>query len=113
MTSFQIAVEEAKLDTLRRKLEIAQFPDELDDAKWDYGVPLADVKRLVDYWRSGFDWRKQERKLNEMPQYVRKVAVNGFGSLEIHYVHNTNSLKEAIPLLFVHGCMCKCLKLAR
>jgi len=32
------------LSLLHRKLSDARFPDEVDDAGWDYGVPLSDVK---------------------------------------------------------------------
>jgi pimeloyl-ACP methyl ester carboxylesterase len=30
--------------------------------------------------------------------------VDGFGTLNVHYVHKRSALETAIPLLFVHGC---------
>ncbi|KAG0694535.1 Alpha/Beta hydrolase protein [Suillus ampliporus] len=49
---FQINVPEDKLTTLHAKLKLATFPDELDDAGWKYGAPLADIKRLTERWRN-------------------------------------------------------------
>lgn len=35
---------------------IANPLDQLDGAAWDHGAPLADVKRLVEHWKTNFDW---------------------------------------------------------
>lgn len=94
---------EEKLITLKIKLAQAEFPDELDGAAWDYGAPLADIKRLADYWKTKFDWRLQEAKLNELPNYHQNIKVEGFGDLDIHYLHQPSESPDAIPLLFVHG----------
>lgn len=101
-TPYQIAVPEARLQDLHKRLDLATFPDELEAADWDYGTPLSDVKRLVSHWLHTFDWRKAESKLNDLPNYTTKVAVDGFGDTEIHFLHQP-STSDAIPLLFVHG----------
>lgn len=106
MSSFKISISSTALSALKSRLELTTFPDELDEAGWDYGVPLADIKRLVARWRDGFDWRKEEQKLNEtLPQFTRDIEVDGFGALNIHYVHKKSEKEgQGIPLLFVHGC---------
>ena len=82
---FKIAVPDADLDLLRQKLALARFPDELDGAGWDYGAPLADVKRLAAHWKDGFDWRTAEAALNaELPQYTRTIEVDGHGAFTAH-----------------------------
>jgi Epoxide hydrolase N terminus len=101
---FQISVPDDALALLQRKLADVRFPDELSDAGWDYGVPLSDVKRLVNLWKDGYDWRAHESKLNHLPMFTRDIEVEGFGVLNIHYVHQKSELESAIPLLFVHGC---------
>ena len=101
---FNINVSEEKLATLKSKLENATFPNEIEDVDWAMGAPLADVQRLTKYWKDGFDWRKQEQKLNDLPQYTVTVDVPGFGNLEIHTIHQKSSVEGAVPLLFVHGC---------
>jgi hypothetical protein len=63
-----------------------------------------DIKRLTDYWKDGFDWRKQEAKLNELKHFKTEVEVDGFPNVDMHFVHHKSEVKGAIPLLFCHGC---------
>ena len=100
---YRIDVPQSKIDKLRQKLSTAEFPDELSDAGWDMGAPLADVRRLAKAWET-FDWRKVEEKLNETPQFHTDIEVDTYGTLDIHFVHQTSRTSSAIPLLFVHGC---------
>ncbi|KII91559.1 hypothetical protein PLICRDRAFT_135850 [Plicaturopsis crispa FD-325 SS-3] len=102
--AFHIAIPDEKIASLREKLANTTLPDEIEDAGWDYGVPLADVKRLLARWQGGYDWRVHEKALNdELPQFTRDIEVDGFGALNIHYVHQKSTVAGAIPLLFVHG----------
>lgn len=101
---FQIAVSDGQLDDLKQRLKLTRLPDELDEAGWEYGAPLKDVKRLVARWQEGYDWRRAEAELNRMPQFTADVEVDGFGTLNIHFVHQKSAVKDAIPLFFSHGC---------
>ena len=101
---YTIDVPQQELDLLQKKLELATLPDELEDSGWDYGAPLADIKRLVARWKSGYDWREHESRLNAtLPQFTTDIDVDGFGTLNIHFVHQQSESKKAIPLLFCHG----------
>ncbi|KAI5257283.1 alpha/beta-hydrolase [Aureobasidium subglaciale] len=100
---YRIAVPESRLEDLQKRLDLATFPDELEDAEWAYGSPLADVKRLTSYWKTNFVWRKQEAKLNELPNFKANVTVDGFGDTALHFLHQPSSAPDAVPLLFVHG----------
>ncbi|KAF7592894.1 hypothetical protein BBP40_012306 [Aspergillus hancockii] len=101
---FKISIPDAQLHLLQQKLATATFPDELDDAEWDMGVPLGEMKRLTTYWRDGFDWRKKEQELNEnLTQTIVPITVLRFGELDIHCLHHTSQNPNAIPLLFIHG----------
>ncbi|KAJ7644692.1 Alpha/Beta hydrolase protein [Roridomyces roridus] len=103
-SSFKISVPDAKIDELRQKLRLTRLPDELEDAGWDYGAPLADIRRLADRWQDGYDWRVHEAQINlELPQFTRDIDVADHGTLNIHYVHQKSAVADAIPLLFVHG----------
>jgi len=62
------------------------------------------MKRLTNYWKGGFNWRQHEAKLNELPQFMTKVDVEGFGPINIHFIHQKSEVAGAIPLLFSHGC---------
>ena len=100
---FTIDIAQSKVDRLKQKLSLAEFPDELDNSGWDLGCPLADIKRLTKAWEQ-WDWRQAEKKLNEYPQFHTGIEVDGFGSLDVHYIYQESEAKDAIPLLFVHGC---------
>lgn len=100
---YKISVPNAKIDRLKQKLALADFPDELEDSDWTYGSPLADVQRLAKYWQESFDWRKAEARLNELPQFTTDIQVDGFETLKIHFVHQKSEVAGAIPLLFSHG----------
>ncbi|KAK0196301.1 Alpha/Beta hydrolase protein [Armillaria mellea] len=101
---FKISISEEKLKLLQQRLALVTFPDELEDSGTKYGAPLKDIQRLVARWKDGFDWRAQEAALNaELPQFTRDIHVEGFGGLNIHYVHKKSEAEGAVPLLFVHG----------
>ena len=91
---------EEALSLLKRKLDDTQFPDEINDTDWAYGSPLANIRRLTERWRDGYDWRAHERELNALPMFTRPIEVQGFGELSVHYVHQKSFVKAAIPLLF-------------
>jgi pimeloyl-ACP methyl ester carboxylesterase len=101
---YTISVAESAIEKLKRKLSDADFPDELDTPdQWPYGSPLSDIKRLAKHWETNFSWRKAESKINELPNYRKKVQVDGFGAIDIHFVHKRSSNPNAVPLLFSHG----------
>jgi hypothetical protein len=103
-TPFKIAISDEKLNRLKQKLALTDFPDQVatDDA-WSRGAPLSDIKRLAQYWGNGFDCRKAEAKLNELPQFIAKVPVDGFDTYDVHFIHQKSSVKNAIPLLSLHS----------
>jgi pimeloyl-ACP methyl ester carboxylesterase len=97
---FRIAIPQADLDDLRERLRRTRWPDQLPaaDADWSRGVPSAYLKDLATYWAEGFDWRKQEAELNELPQFV--TTIDGH---DIHFLHVRSPEPSALPLLLTHG----------
>jgi hypothetical protein len=75
---FKIIVSDDALALLKRKLDDTCLPDEVKEAEWAYGVPLADIRRLVSRWKDGYDWRAHERELNVLPMFTRTIEVGGF-----------------------------------
>ena len=101
---FTISVPDDAIEDLKTRLALAKFPhNELDGVGWDYGTPLNDVKRFVNYWRDQYDWRKTEAQLNQYPHFTTPIQCRGFESLNIHFLHQKSTVPNAIPLLFVHG----------
>ena len=95
---FKIAVPDAVLTDLKDRLARTRFPSQIEGSGWDYGTNLSYLRELVTYWQTKFDWRAQERKLNQLPQF--KTNIDG---LDIHFIHQKSSRTDAIPLVFVHG----------
>ncbi|KAK0892046.1 hypothetical protein LTR91_021145 [Friedmanniomyces endolithicus] len=103
MAAYTINVPDDKIAALKQKLSQATFPDELEGAANDYGAPMAEVKRLTEYWKTSYDWKAAEAKLNALPNFHKPIKVDGFPALDIHYLHQPSDSPDAIPLLFCHG----------
>ncbi|MFI6325048.1 epoxide hydrolase family protein [Nonomuraea sp. NPDC050556] len=98
ITAFRIAVPQADLDDLDDRLARTRWLDELPDAGWTYGIPLNFLKALAEHWRTGYDWRKQEARLNEHPQFT--TTIDG---QNVHFFHIRSPEPDALPLLINHG----------
>ena len=98
VTPFRIAVPEAVLADLRERLTRTRFPDEIEGSGWTYGTNLAYLRELVEYWRTDYDWREHEGRLNRFPQFTTTID-----DLEIHFIHQRSSHADALPLLLLHG----------
>ncbi|MCS5655923.1 MAG: epoxide hydrolase [Dehalococcoidia bacterium] len=95
---FTIAVEDNVLEDLQQRLADTRWPDEIPNTGWDYGSNLAYLKELVEHWRTKFDWRAQEAKLNAFSHF--KSEVDG---LDIHFIHEKGKGPNPIPLVITHG----------
>ena len=95
---YRVAVDDAVLDDLRRRLELTRFPDAIPGTGWEYGTPIDEIRALVEHWRDGYDWRAQEARLNEVDQFVTEID-----GQRIHFVHAQSPRADALPLLLVHG----------
>ncbi|HEY2277965.1 MAG TPA: epoxide hydrolase N-terminal domain-containing protein, partial [Streptosporangiaceae bacterium] len=98
LTPFRIDVPQADLDDLRDRLARTRWPDELPGAGWDYGIPLEYTKELAEYWRTGYDWRVHEARLNGFGQFT--TTIDG---QRIHYLHIRSASSGALPLIVTHG----------
>ena len=75
---FKVEVPEATLEDLRERLARTRWPDEIPDSSWEYGANLAYIKELVEYWRTRFDWRAQEKAINAFTHVRSKVEGTGY-----------------------------------
>jgi pimeloyl-ACP methyl ester carboxylesterase len=103
--AFEAHATDADLDVLRARLAAARLPEAEtvyraapDPRRWDQGVPLADLVDLVDYWRTGYDWRSFEARLNQIGQF--RTTIDGLG---IHFLHRRSARADATPLIRTHG----------
>ena len=95
---FQIHVDDAVLEDLRRRLALTRFPDQIEGTGWEYGIPIDYLRELVEYWRDKYDWRAQEARLNELAHF--RTRIDG---QSIHFIHARSAHADAFPLLLMHG----------
>lgn len=95
---YRVEVAQADLDDLQARLARVRWPDELPDSEWGYGVPVDYVRGLVEYWRTGYDWRAHEARLNAHPQFT--TTIDG---QNVHFLHVRSPEPDALPLICTHG----------
>lgn len=95
---FILAIPQAQLDDLHARIDAARWPENETVADWSQGTPLSVLQDLVGFWRSGYDWRACEARLNRLGQFV--TAIDG---LDIHFIHRRSSRVDAVPLVITHG----------
>jgi pimeloyl-ACP methyl ester carboxylesterase len=95
---FKIKVPETVLEELKARIKMTRWPDEADNAQWNYGTNLQYLKDLAQYWLEDFNWAKQEQILNSFNQY--KVQID---ECSIHFVYERSKLSNAIPIIISHG----------
>ncbi|MER6007526.1 epoxide hydrolase family protein [Nonomuraea angiospora] len=95
---FRIDIPQSDLDVLRDRLARTRWPDELPDVGWSYGVPVGYLKGLAEYWRTSYDWREHEKRLNDFPQFT--TTIDG---QNIHFLHVRSPEPDALPLIITHG----------
>src|SRR6266508_1565556 len=95
---FRVDIPQADLDDLRDRLARIRWPDELPGVGWARGVPLGYLKELAAYWRDAYDWREQQARLNQHPQFA--TTIDG---ANVHFLHIRSAEPDALPLILTHG----------
>ncbi|MCF6411312.1 epoxide hydrolase family protein [Pseudalkalibacillus salsuginis] len=95
---FRIAISQKELDDLQARLTHTRWPDELPNVDRDYGVSIDYLRDISEYWRTSYDWRKHESRLNKFPQFT--TTIDG---ANVHFLHVRSPEKDAFPLILTHG----------
>ena len=56
------------------------------------------MRELAEYWRSAYDWRAEEARLNRFPQFT--TTIDG---QNVHFLHVRSPEPDALPLIITHG----------
>jgi pimeloyl-ACP methyl ester carboxylesterase len=103
--AFEAHATDAELDDLRARLAAARLPETEtvyraapDPRRWEQGVPLGDLVDVVNYWRTEYDWRSFEARLNRIGQF--RTTIDDLG---IHFLHRRSARPHATPLILTHG----------
>src|SRR5260370_32937551 len=79
---FKAHIPDAVLADLRRRLEMAQWPDQLPGTTWENGADLSEMRSLASYWQKTYDWRAQEGRINRFDQFTTEID-----GQRIHFIH--------------------------
>ncbi|GAA5051858.1 epoxide hydrolase family protein [Nocardia callitridis] len=103
--AFEAHATDADLADLRARLAAARLPEvetvyrpAPDPRRWEQGVPRADLIEVVNYWRTGYDWRSFEARLHRIGQF--RTSIDGVG---IHFLHRRSPRPDATALILTHG----------
>ncbi|MBE3000221.1 alpha/beta fold hydrolase [Nocardiopsis sp. HNM0947] len=102
---FESRAADAEISDLRARLAAARLPgagtvprSATGRQRWEQGVPLTDLADLVDHWRTEYDWRSFEERLDRIGQF--RTTIDGLG---IHFLHRRSPRADATPLVMTHG----------
>ena len=95
---FRIQIEDDVLEDLKRRLRATRWPDAETVDDWSQGIPLAYVQEVCEYWASDYDWRRVEKRLNALDQYLTEID-----GVDVHFLHIRSRHEEAYPLVITHG----------
>ncbi|MEV1115901.1 epoxide hydrolase family protein [Actinosynnema sp. NPDC049800] len=98
MKPFQIDIPQSALDDLKARIANTRWPVGLPEAGWDRGVPVDYLKDLAEYWRTQYDWRRIEERLNSTPMFT--TTIDG---ANIHFLHVRSPEPDAVPMIITHG----------
>ena len=95
---FRIHVPQEAITDLHRRLAGTRWPARETVSDQSQGVPLHKIQSLVRYWQKEYDWRKVEKRLNALPQFMTRID-----GLDIQFAHIRSRHENALPLVITHG----------
>jgi pimeloyl-ACP methyl ester carboxylesterase len=96
--AFHLSVPDEELAELRRRIDATRWPSSELVADRSQGVQLKTREELARYWRTNYDWRMAEAKLNALPQFTTEID-----GVDIHFIHVKSEHEDALPLIMTHG----------
>jgi pimeloyl-ACP methyl ester carboxylesterase len=95
---FNIAVSDQELEDLQQRLERTRWAQDFSNDNWQYGTNGDYLRQLVSYWKTDYDWRKQEATINQYPQFKARID-----DVDIHFIHVRGKGPSPKPLILSHG----------
>jgi len=95
---YKIEIPEEQIDDLKHRLRHSRLPGAIFQIDSQDGISLPFIRKLLSYWLEEFDWRTQEARLNQLPQF--QASIQGYA---IHYVYKKGSGPSPAPLILTHG----------
>lgn len=97
-TMTMISVTDAELDELRTRLLATRWPTSWPLAGWEAGTEAGELRRLVEYWASDYDWRVHEAAINALPSHLADID-----GTPVHYLRFDGEHPDALPIVLTNG----------
>ncbi|WP_213816857.1 epoxide hydrolase N-terminal domain-containing protein [Glaciihabitans sp. dw_435] len=88
----------ADLDDLRSRLRATRWAETWPDVDWEAGTSQRELRSLVEYWATDYDWRSHEAAINALPSAF--ATIDG---TPVHYLRFDAERADAFPLILTHG----------
>lgn len=95
--SFEIQIPDERIGRIKSRLADISWP-RIGATDWRCGPPQSAVRDLADYWVRQYDWKREQQRLNALPQF--RAEIDG-GTL--HFVHKKSQNRTAPPVVLLHG----------
>ena len=97
---FVVNVPDTALQDLKTRLDAARFVESIEGTNFRYGFNSNYLKQVVEFWKTKFDWKRQEKELNKYNHYTTEIE-----GINVHFVHakSTKQANTDLPLLLIHG----------
>ena len=79
---FTINIHDTVLNDLQRRLSKTRWMNPLESTGWKHGINPDYLKEFISYWNTTFDWRAQEKKLNQFKHFT-----SGVEDYNLHFIH--------------------------
>ncbi len=97
-TAYTLHIDDGAIADLRDRLRQTCWPVAEPAADESWGLPQPVARELVAYWAEEFDWRAQEARINQVPQFT--APIDGH---DLHFFHVRSRREDATPLVLLHG----------
>src|SRR5215213_4273760 len=91
---FRVEIPQSDVDDLADRLARTRLPHPAPGDDWAYGVPNSYLRTTVEAWRTAFDWRQQDERINAFPPHLTEID-----GQTIHFLHVPSPVPGATPLL--------------
>jgi Epoxide hydrolase N terminus len=95
---FRVRIPDRAIADLRRRIAAVRWPDQETSGDGSQGLRLALFQAVMRHWRTAYDWRKVEARLNALPVFLTKID-----GIDIHFIHVRSRHDDALPLVVTHG----------
>lgn len=95
---FKINIEQSVLDNIQSKLNQSEIENNPVNGGWEKGTNIEYMQQLLSYWKTDYDWKKQETELNKFNHF--KANIDG---KNVHFIHEKGKGKNSKPIILTHG----------